>query len=285
MKHYLLVSLANRDRQYRVLVRRRISHLPRSAFSLVELLVVIAVIGIIMALSAPAYRAISSANNLTNAVTGIAGALERARAYAMAKNLYVYVGIAEVSSDQESSATPQTPATATNGGRIAVATVAVWDGTRGYTLLSNLTNPAWTNYNKGAGLNAPGNLEFFENVHLAATLGTPPATGGMARPTVAETSQLGNSACTSVTPFAWPLGSDLPPAQAQYYFQKVIQFDPRGTPRIQSASNQNDIVPWIEISLQQTHGSAIPYQAPTNTGAVAAIILDGVTGAARIYRP
>lgn len=250
-----------------------------------ELLVVVAIIGIIMGLAIPAYQAINSANKLTNAVNGVAGVLERARAYAMANNVYVYVGLAEVNADVSASAVPQETATASAGGRLAVATVAARDGTRGYGILSSLPDPAWGNYRGGSGLVPLGTLEIFENIHLVASLGAPPSEGSMARPTVNSSHRFGEAACKSVTPFAWPLGAPLEPAQCQYYFQKVIQFDPQGTARIQYSTNQDNIVRWIEIALQQTHGNRVPAVPEAGTGAVAAIHIDGMTGAVRIYRP
>jgi prepilin-type N-terminal cleavage/methylation domain-containing protein len=253
------------------------------AFSLVEMLVVVAIIGIVLTFLTPAFTSIKSANDLTSATSGVAGALERARSYAMANNLYVYVGIAEVNSDVAMDTVPQVAAAGSAGGRIAVAIVAVRDGTRGYDILSSLPNPAWTKYNSGSALIPLSKLETYENVHLASSLGPIPASGSMARPAASGAYTLGNATCKSITPFSWPLGKDL--GAGQYFFEKVIQFDPQGVARIQYSTNQDVIVGWIEIALQQTHGSVIP-PAPTNsTGAIAAMQIDGMTGAVRIYRP
>jgi prepilin-type N-terminal cleavage/methylation domain-containing protein len=259
--------------------------LRRGAFSLVELLIVVAIIGLVMAFAVPAFQALKTANDLTSATNGVAGVLERARAYAMANNLYVYVGLVEVNADVAADAVPQTPATSSAGGRVVLATVASRDGTRGYDLLSSILEPAWTNYGNGSGLFALGRVETYENVHLAASLGEPPTTGPMARPSVGNSYRLGSTACKSVTPFAWPLGSELKPGQGQYFFEKVIQFDPQGVARIQYSTNQDNIVGWMEIGLQQTHGSVIPPVPEAGAGAVTAIQIDGMTGAVRTYRP
>jgi len=252
-------------------------------FTLVEMLVVVAIIGIVLTFLTPAFTSIKTANDLTSATNGLAGALERARSYAMANNLYVYVGIAEVNADVAVETTPQTPAPTTAGGRVAVVAVAARDGTRGYDLLSTLPDPAWTNYNRGSELIPLSKLETYENVHLATSFGTPPSDGPMARPPVSGTYSLGNTACKSVTPFSWPLGTA--PGAGQYYFEKVIQFDPQGVARIQYSTNQDIIVGWVEIALQQCHGSMIPPAPVNSTGAIAAIQIDGMTGAVRIYRP
>lgn len=255
------------------------------AFSLVELMVVTAIFGIVMAFAIPAFQTISAASGLTKATNGVAGLLERARAYAMANNLYVYVGLAEVSADVPTETIPQVRATAAVGGRLAVAAVASRDGTRGYSLFSSLPDPAWTAYDHGSGLIALGQLEVFENVHLAASLGSPPAAGPMARPAVSASYRLGDASCRSVTPFAWPLKSPLEAGECQYYFEKVIQFDPQGTARIQYSTNQDNIVRWMEIGLRQTRGSAVPLGPTEGTGAIAAILIDGMTGSVRIYLP
>lgn len=253
------------------------------AFSLVELLAVVAIIGVVMAFLVPAYTSIKSANDLVQATSGMAGVMERARAYAMANNLYVYVGLEEVNADVPADTVPQTPATGSSGGRVAVAAVAVRDGTRGYDLLSTLSSPAWTNYNRGASLIPLGKVEVYENVHLAASLGSIPGTGSMARPAVSSAYILGNQACKSITPFSWPLATDL--GAGQYTFDKVIQFDPQGVARIQYSTNQDIIVGWMEIALQQTHGSLIPTTPSSPIGAIAAVQIDGMTGAVRVFRP
>lgn len=253
------------------------------AFSLVELLTVVAIMGIVMTFVAPAFTSIKTAGDLTSATSGIAGTLERARAYAMANNLYVYVGIAEVNADVSSDVVPQTPATGTAGGRVVIATVAVRDGTRGYDLVASLPDPAWTSYSNGAWLVSLGKLEVYENVHLASSLGSTPTSGSMVRPVVSDMYSVGNATCKSVTPFSWPLAAAL--HSGQYDFEKVIQFDPQGVARIQSATNQDTIADHLEIALQLTHGSMISPVPASPTGAIAAIQIDGMTGAVRIYRP
>lgn len=64
----------------------------RSAFSLIELLIVIAIIAMLSALALPAFNSIRNAGGLTKTASDIAGILEQARAYAMAQNTYTWVG-------------------------------------------------------------------------------------------------------------------------------------------------------------------------------------------------
>jgi prepilin-type N-terminal cleavage/methylation domain-containing protein len=256
------------------------------AFTLIELLVVMSIIVVLMALLAPSFVNISSANNVSKSVYDIAGILDQARTYAMGNNTYVYVGIAEVDSAYKPSATTKF---ATGTGMIVMAVVASKDGTRGYDATnSNLPSPsAWTNYNNGASLVAISRLQSFSNAHLAANFSDIPNSGGSARQTVggAGTYIIGNTSCSSVTPFDWPLGSAI--GSGQYSFTKVINFDPQGVARIQYAGNQDTIAQYMEIGLQPAHGSTFTPTpaAPLPPGNVAAIQVDGMTGSNRVYRP
>src|ERR1700678_672955 len=83
----------------------------RAAFTLVELLVVVGVIVLMMTLAIPAFNAIRGGTDFTSQVYDISGTLEQARAYAMANNTFVLVGIAEVSAQQSTSANPQVSGT------------------------------------------------------------------------------------------------------------------------------------------------------------------------------
>jgi hypothetical protein len=108
-----------------------------------------------------------------------------------------------------------------------------------------------------------------------ADLGTPPASGNMARYDATDSYNLGNSACASITPFAWPLGT------TSYNFYKVINFDPQGVARIQYTGNKDTIAPYIEIGLTPANSNI----AQTTGSNKAAIQIDCMTGATRIYRP
>lgn len=64
----------------------------RRAFSLVELLIVICIIGLLATLSVPALGSLRSAGNINQASLNVSLMLEQARSYAMANNTYVWVG-------------------------------------------------------------------------------------------------------------------------------------------------------------------------------------------------
>ena len=253
----------------------------QSAFTLMELMLVIAIMVIVAAFIAPAFTSIKGAGDVTGAIYNIGGLLEQARSYAMANHTYVWVGFEEVDASKDPSVNPQTIGT----GRIAVAVVASRDGTRGYDITNNsLLNPAWTNYNNGASLVAINKLLRFENLHMAPFFSTIPNSGNTTRPVVSSGSyQLGNTTANPnpgncVTPFDWPLGSAV--GAGQYSFTRVINFDPEGVARIQYTSNTDQIVAYMELGLQQSHGSVV-----SSSPNAAALQIDCMTGSVRRYRP
>ncbi len=71
----------------------------RSAFTLIELLIVIAIVAVLSALTLPAFNSIQNAGGLTKSANDIAGILEQARAYAMAQNTYTWVGFRKDGAD------------------------------------------------------------------------------------------------------------------------------------------------------------------------------------------
>ncbi|PYL54699.1 MAG: hypothetical protein DMF33_00485 [Verrucomicrobia bacterium] len=252
---------------------RKLSRAERfNAFTLVELLIVVGIIGVLLVLIAPAFTSIKSGTDVTSAAYTIKGALDTARTYAKANNTYTWVGFKEVDVSQDASVSPQISGT----GRVAIAIVASKDGTRGYDITNpSLPNP-WTNYNNGGNLVAVCKLQYLNNVHLAGALTN---AGNMARPNVSSNNYIIGLAPASVTPFDWPLGSAL--GTGQYSFKNVINFDPQGVARIQYSTNTNTISPYTEIGLQQTHGSTVDANSPN----VAAIQLGGVGGSVTVYRP
>src|SRR5207245_4920047 len=99
----------------------------QSGFSLMELMLVIAVMIIVAAFIAPAFTSIKGAGDVTNAAYTIKGVLEQARTHAMANDTYTWVGFYE----EDASKASTNPATA-GPGRVVISTVASRDGTRVY---------------------------------------------------------------------------------------------------------------------------------------------------------
>lgn len=71
----------------------------KTAFSLTELLVVMALIGILVTLAVPAFVSIAQGSGMKKGINEIADALELARTEAMAKSTWVLVGLADTTAD------------------------------------------------------------------------------------------------------------------------------------------------------------------------------------------
>lgn len=253
----------------------------KAGFSLIEVISVIGIIALLFALAVPAFNAINRGTQFSSVVGQLSGTLDQARSYAMASSTYVYVGILE--EDAFKSRSSSSPAD-DGVGRVIVAVVASKDGARGYPISNSLpSDVAWSNYNKGSNLVAISKLIKLEGLHLVPALPNP-ADGPMNRRSANSDSIVGSPDCKSATPFSWPLGTDL--GAGKYYFTKVIQFDPQGVARIQSSTSADNIVPTLELALQQTQGNVAPnVPSGENRGSIAAVQINGITGAVRIFRP
>jgi prepilin-type N-terminal cleavage/methylation domain-containing protein len=222
-----------------------------AAFSLMELMVVIAIITILMVLVIPAFTTMKSAGDITSAAYTIKGVLEQARTYAMANNTYAWVGFYEEDVSR-SSTNPATPGT----GRVVISIVASTDGTTVYNPNSSL-NPDPIDPTR---LSQVAKLVKIENVHIPIFKKYDSGTGNAFDTRPATAASLGrfgdlNAGTSSPStdskfPFQYPLGNPAP--AAQYTFVKTLQFSPRGESRVNSTY---DIRTEVEIGLQPTHGT------------------------------
>jgi prepilin-type N-terminal cleavage/methylation domain-containing protein len=235
-----------------------------SAFTLLELLIVVGIIGLLLALIAPAFTTIKGGTDVTSAAYTIKGALDTARTYAKANNTYTWVGFFEEDASQAST-NPATPGT----GRLVMSIVASKDGSTIYDP-TNLAQQDLTTR-----LFQVGKLVKIDNVHLWTHTDSPPGTGSTfpTRRNVAGTYCIGDTTPTnSTTPFGYPVGNPAP--SAQYTFLKAVQFTPRGEARINNSTvnaNGAEIFPLqtlAEIALKPTHGPSVPSFIPANAFAV-----------------
>jgi prepilin-type N-terminal cleavage/methylation domain-containing protein len=239
-----------------------------SAFTLLELLVVMGIIAILMVLIAPAFTTIKGGTDVTSAAYTIKGVLDTARTYAKANNTYVWVGFYEEDVSQ-SSTNPPTPGT----GRLVMSIVASKDGTTVY----DPNNLATIDPTK---LIQVGKLTKIDNLHLWTHTDSPNGTGSTfaTRPNVAPTYCIGDSSpANSATPFQYPVGNPAP--SAQYTFIKALQISPRGDTQVNNNSNSPQGA--AEIAFKPTHGAAVPISIPAN---VVAVQINGFAGDVKIYQ-
>jgi prepilin-type N-terminal cleavage/methylation domain-containing protein len=242
------------------------------AFTLIEMLTVISVTAILAILATPALQSLQKAGLFDNSVYGMADSLNLARAYAIANNTYVYVGVTELDRSQNPAATPQLAGI----GRVAMSIVATTDGTSDAA--------SWST--TGSNLTQVRQVRTFDLLHIASKAFPVATSGNMAFPANVTTTPAPLPAASSpLTPFSLPLGSDESASSGKYNFNntntQVICFTPEGGVLLNGTAVQ-----WLEIDIQPAMGTSAP-AAPTNVnqGNQAVLIIDGVTGAVTVYRP
>jgi len=240
----------------------------KTAFTLIELLIVVGIIALLMVLVAPAFTSIKSGTDVTSSAYTIKGVLDTARTYAKANNTYTWVGFFEEDVSQPSN-TPATP----GPGRVVMSIVASNDG----TIIYDPNNLAPINAGR---LLQVGKLTKIDNAHLWTHTDTPSGAGSTfdTRPNVVSAYCIGNSSPpNSATPFQYPVGNPAP--AAQYTFVKAIQFSPRGEASIDN--NSSPLQTAAEIAIEPTHGAIAPASIPAN---IVAVQFAGIGGGVTIYR-
>ncbi len=272
-----------------------------SAFTLLELLIVIGIIALLLVLLAPAFTTIKSAGDVTNAAYTIKGVLDTARTYAKANNTYSWVGFYEENGSNLTSPNLDVPAV----GRIIMSIVASKDGSNlGADPSSSATGTE--NWIDPTQLTQVGKLVKIDNSHLPLFAMCTSNCGGDifdTRPVLQldpvvgyNASRFGelnapapNTAPYDTTnngltkfPFQYPVGNPAP--TPQYRFRRTLRFNPRGECRINSTYDVRRV---IEIGLLQTHGTVVPTPTPnagTYIGNVVAVQITGFGGVVKIYR-
>jgi prepilin-type N-terminal cleavage/methylation domain-containing protein len=245
------------------------SALKQSAFTLIEMMVVIGIIAILMLLVVPAFTTLKSAGDVTGFAYTVKGVLDQARTYAQANNTYTWVGFFE-----ENVLNPSPNSVSPKIGRIVMSIVASKDG----TIIYDPSNPAKIDTTK---LIQIGKLIKIENAHLWTHTDSPSGAGSTydTRPNVATTYCIGDtSPPNSLTPFQYPLGN--PEPAAQYTFVKAVQFSPVGEARINNSTSTYSLQTAAEVALRLTHGTTVDISSLNPV----AIQFTGAGGNVRVYR-
>src|SRR6266404_7872982 len=138
-----------------------------SAFTLLELLIVVGIMAILLVLIAPAFTSIKGGTDATSAAYTIKGVLDTARTYAKANNTYTWVGFYEENVGPAASPNSDTPPV----GRLIMSIVASKDGTVTYDP-TNLAQQDLT-----TSLVQVGQLTKIDNIHLWTHTDAPSGTG------------------------------------------------------------------------------------------------------------
>jgi len=248
----------------KIRVRKKVTLRREGGFSLVELLVVMAIMAILASILLVSMSGFKGSRDLSKATYDVQGLLEQARTYAMANDTYAWVGFFEED--------PNTPGTAGTG-QVVISIVASSSGTNPDPATSPITMLP------SSGLIQVTKLTKIANVHLAAI-----ATAAVTRPSINATTpanyQVGSGSFQNPSSnnsyFLYPVTATSS-ATAQYTFSQVIQFSPQGdATRIADNPTQ-----YMEVGLQPTHGDVVG-AAGTN---FAVIQVSGIGGQVIAYRP
>jgi type II secretory pathway pseudopilin PulG len=247
-----------------------------SAFTLLELLIVVGITGLLLVLIAPAFTTIKSGTDVKSAAYTIKGVLDTARTYAKANDTYTWVGFFE-----EDGSIPSASPTATPGnGRIVISMVASKDGTSIYT---SVGSPAADIDPSGTKLIQIGKLVKLDNMHLRTfTNGSGTGDTFPLRPAVPggspDNAKIGDtSPPDSLRYFHYPAA--MSEGQSQYKFVKMIQFSPRGECRPQNDNYEMRAV--IEVGFQPIRGTDV---STVDDAKSCAVQLTGFSGNTKIYQ-
>ncbi len=274
-------------------------------FTLLEMLIVVAIVGLLLVLMAPAFTYIKGGTDVASSAYTIKDVLDTARTYAKANNTYTWVGFYEENVANPASPNSDTPAI----GRIIMSIVASKDGTNlGADSSSSATGT--NNWIDPTQLTQVAKLIKIDNVHLplfamctsgctGTTFDTRPAVQFDSFGVGYNASRFGeiNAAAPNTAPydttnngltkfpFQYPVGNPAP--TAQYQFRRTLRFSPTGECRINSTYDVRNV---IEVGLLQTHGTVVP--APIGGGGstfvyggdVTAVQITGLGGNVKIYR-
>jgi prepilin-type N-terminal cleavage/methylation domain-containing protein len=230
----------------------------RKGFTLFEIVAVMSIMSLMMWFTIPALQSVDGAKNLTANAIAIQQILSQARAQAMLRNSYVYVGFYESDASQPDTLRPAPGGT----GRLWVGVAASKDGTQGYDMTNSA---AWNATN----LTPVDKLHYFDNLHLTTN-----ASFYSSNMPVNTLSPAGDPSATN-TPFGWPVENSNSITQ---FSTGVIQFTPQGTAMLPGSSTAPE---YLQIALIPTHGKLLP----TTSSNAAVIQVDAITGSVTTYRP
>lgn len=257
-------------------------------FSVIELMAVVGLVAMLAVFLVPGMSSVGQGREAASAAVEIAGLLEQARAYAMAKNTYVWVGFAE----EDASQPPRVPM-AQGGGRVVISIVASRNGERYAD--DGHTPPDFSAANNVVVLEQIHRVVHLPGVRLIAANSGMASGNSPVRPAVAAEYQVGDApefdpqneaglfAASGVGTLTFPHPLS---GAVQYQFQKIIEFSPRG-----EASKAGELTlagpgapDRIEVAVAPAPGGQVAGPFRQTGAASAAVQIDGLSGNVRIFQ-
>jgi prepilin-type N-terminal cleavage/methylation domain-containing protein len=228
----------------------------RSAFTLVEMLVVLVIMAILSVLAAPAISSLLSGKNATRNISELSDTLELARQYATANNTYVWVAFY-----------PNTGSDNTHS--LSVAVLASNDGTDPESTTSTPWGTTGCNY----GTVPSSEISLVSKVTTLKQISLQNA-GSFSVDTLPATPTVTASVNSLVTSSSGLFNMALPGASTPVEFTEGVEFLPSGQVR-----NSSSPINVIDLDVQPQTGSA------SQTQNVAVLRINGLTGQTVVYRP
>ncbi len=233
------------------------SALRSRAFTLVELLVVVAIMVLLAALSLPAMKSLNGAGKFNQAVSGIAGLCELARSQAIAQNTYTWVAFYQNNPNDGTGYEVYAAAYLSNDGTDPFAwTGAVTlspSGTPAGSTTTLMPIARISNY-KQLSLIVNGSGVALPNI---STNSTYPATAPEFKIAVKN----GSSTAVNLSASSMAYG--------------IVEFTPSGAARTSASPVES-----IWLGFCPVNGKAV-----LNTNNVASLKINGLTGLVTVYRP
>ncbi|XHR27173.1 MAG: Tfp pilus assembly protein FimT/FimU [Chthoniobacteraceae bacterium] len=258
-----------------------IRHSSIQAFSMLELMVVLAIMVIMTGLLVPTMLGLKRSRDLTSAAYSIKGALEEARIYAVANNTYTWVGFFEEDGASASSAPAMSGV-----GRVVICTMTSRDGSAIYNKALASGNTPSVQALTPSRLVQVGKLVKLNNVHIVDA--TSRNIGTRQAGTLTTKNLVGLSSEPLLFSFQYPLAGaaqytfgirPVPTANGSPVANGIVQFDPRGEV-ITDSGPMTIAAPNKEIAIEESHGNhAVSSQN------IIALQLSGLTGEVTMYRP
>jgi prepilin-type N-terminal cleavage/methylation domain-containing protein len=223
----------------------------QAGFSLLELIIVIAIIALLTSAGAPAISGLMNSGTANQNISQLSGILEQAREYAVSQNMYVWVAF-------------HSGTTATGAKQVSVAVIASTDGT-------DPGASAWQQYQYGAvpssTLVLVNRIVTLKEVSLQNANSLKPsqlpASPAVADPTNSLADD-GSGAFFSIT---------LPGESAPSNFSQAIEFTPSG-----QARNGSSPIDVVDLDVQPQRGNV------DDARNVAVLRVNGLTGETVVYR-